>query len=851
MRIICLFIFLIPCGLLSGGQAWMSERGAAQDFRIVAGQSATGILMDGADDALVSIAASLFADDVQRVTGKKPAISNKLKASEFIILAGTIEHSAFIRQLISSRKLNVDSIRNKWDAYQIQVIKNPFQGVKQALVIVGANKRGVAYGLMELSGQMGVSPWYWWADVPVKTQTALYLPAGFYVRDAPKVKYRGIFINDEAPALSGWSRATFGGFNHDFYVKVFELILRCKGNYLWPAMWGNAFNNDDSLNPVLADKWGIVMGTSHHEPMVRSQQEWKRFGSGPWDYEKNEEGLKKFWKKGIENMGKKESIVTVGMRGDGDMPMSAQTATTLLERIVADQRNILTDATGKPAAETPQLWALYKEVQDYYDKGMRVPDDVTLLLCDDNWGNIRKLPRLSDKPRSGGYGIYYHFDYVGGPRNYKWLNTNNLSRVWEQMHLAYSYGVDRIWIVNVGDIKPMELPISFFLDYAWDPEKWNEDNISTYYSNWAAAQFGKAHSQIIGDVLRRYAQYSSTRKPELLNDRTYSLSNYHEADRVLSDWQKLEADALEAAKQLAADAQDAYYQLVLHPVEAMANLHRMYHAVAMNKYLATKGDIKANAYAAEVKGLYEKDSLITLKYHSIAGGKWKFMMSQTHIGYTGWQEPRQNRLPAVSIIAEGMQPTPDSFGIAISSSKANIPPGDTSTVFFEQDGYVSMIAAHWTSVFNTSAITWKVIPDIGRRESGITTFPVTASSQLSGNSPHVRYDFYSYDSGAVQLQLYFSPTLNFHNDGGLKFAVSIDDGPPVTVTLNDNDMEKKEWNAWVANNAIVKNVDASVQHAGRHILKYWMISPAVILQKLVVNFGGSKPSYLGPPETRK
>ena len=311
------------------------------------------------------------------------------------------------------------------------MVRNPFPGVHQALVITGSDRRGTAYGVFELSRAIGVSPWYWWADVPVKHADALYLPPHNFVSNTPGVKYRGFFINDEAPALSGWVHEKFGNFNHEFYEHVFELLLRLKANYLWPAMWGNAFNDDDKLNPVLASQYGIVMGTSHHEPMLRAQQEWKRFGKGPWDYQKNAPVLDSFWRIGIQHMDSHESVVTVGMRGDGDKPMEEGSNIALLEKIVADQRQILQEVTGKDPATIPQSWALYKEVQDYYDKGMRVPDDVTLLLCDDNWGNVRKLPQAGEKPRGGGYGMYYHFDYVGGPRNYKWLNTNPLPRIWE------------------------------------------------------------------------------------------------------------------------------------------------------------------------------------------------------------------------------------------------------------------------------------------------------------------------------------------------------------------------------------------------------------------------------------
>ncbi len=404
----------------------------------------------------------------------------------------------------------------------------------------------------------------------------MYIKKGTYQYGPPSVKYRGIFINDEAPAFSGWTKEKFGGVNHLVYEHMFELLLRLKANYLWPAMWGNAFNDDDTLNPVLANKWGIVMGTSHHEPMSRAQQEWKRYGKGQWNYDSNETVLKDFWRKGIENMDHHESIVTIGMRGDGDMPMTQGTAISLLERIVADQRKIIEDVTGKPASETPQDWALYKEVQAYYDKGMRVPDDVTLLLCDDNWGNIRKLPKLTDKPRSGGYGIYYHFDYVGDPRNYKWINTNNIARVWEQMHLAYEYDVRNIWIVNVGDLKPMEFPISFFLDYAWNVNKWNEDNLNDYYTQWAAKQFGSTYAKEIGDILEKYAQYASRRKPELLDENTYALKDYNEFENVVEQWNDLEKKAEKINGLLPQEYKDAYFELVLHPVEAFANLHRLY-----------------------------------------------------------------------------------------------------------------------------------------------------------------------------------------------------------------------------------------------------------------------------------
>ncbi|MFC2139009.1 glycosyl hydrolase 115 family protein, partial [Bacteroidota bacterium] len=373
--------------------------------------------------------------------------------------------------------------------YIIEVIENPLPEVDRALVIAGSDKRGTIFGMFDVSAEMGVSPWYFWADVPVKTKENVYVKPGRFSKGEPKVKYRGIFLNDEAPALSGWVHENFGDYNHKFYVHVFELILRLHGNYLWPAMWGNAFADDDSLNMILADEYGIVMSTSHHEPMMRADKEWNRYGEGRWEYSTNPENLYKFWVDGAKRNKDYESYYTLGMRGQEDKPMSEGENIELLEKIVKDQREILTNVfTDRDITDIPQVWCLYKEVQGYYDKGMRVPDDVTLLLCDDNWGNVRVLPKPEDRDRKGGFGSYYHFDFVGGPVSYRWLNVTQIERVWEQMNLSYNYNANRIWIVNVGDLKPMEFPISFFLDFAWNPECFDAEKLPSYYSSWAGQQ---------------------------------------------------------------------------------------------------------------------------------------------------------------------------------------------------------------------------------------------------------------------------------------------------------------------------------------------------------------------------
>jgi hypothetical protein len=620
------------------------------------------VLLDQQGDPGVARAARDLATDLGRVAGQAAPTS----ASAPAIIVGTLGSSPLIDRLVREGKLDVRGVRGEWEAYLHQVVDDPAPGMARALVAAGADKRGTIFGVYALSEKIGVSPWHYWADVPPQRRERLYVLPG-RVLDKPRVKYRGIFINDEEPALGNWARATFGGINAKFYERVFELILRSRGNYLWPAMWGKSLWEDDPASAKLAHEMGVVLGTSHHEPMMRAHVDWERSGGGAWDYTKNAERLRAFWRQGIERTQGQEKLVTVGMRGDGDEPMTEGTAIELLETIVRDQRQIVADVTGRPAAETPQVWALYKEVQDYYDKGMRVPDDVTLLFADDNWGNIRRLPDPKAK-RPGGYGVYYHFDYVGGPRNYKWLNTNQVERVWEQMHIAWEHGADRLWIVNVGDIKPMEFPTSFFLDYAWNPEAWPLERLSDYPRDWAARTFGAENAPEIGELLTRYSHLAARRKPELVGPETYSLTNFDEAERILAQWRGLAARAEALERLLPAQQRDAYFQIVLHPILANANLHELYVAAGKNRLYAEQGRASANAMADRVRALYARHQALRRRYEvETAGGKWPHMMSQAVFGYTSWQQPDQETMPAVQTIE---LPEAGALGVALAGPLA-------------------------------------------------------------------------------------------------------------------------------------------------------------------------------------
>jgi glycosyl hydrolase family 115 (putative glucuronidase)/glycosyl hydrolase family 115 len=945
--ILCLPVLCRECGAL-GQTRYVETVDRPGSFTIAQGQSVMTIYVDATDYAGVVRAATDLQKDIARVTGHTPIVVNTEKRlGTNAIIVGTIGKSAIIDQLIKDHKIDPAPIAGKWESFFIQVVKNPLPGSASALVIAGSDKRGTIYGIYDLSEEMGVSPWYWWADVPVQHRDVLFVRAGKYIEGPPAVKYRGIFLNDEAPALSGWVKEKYGNFNHQFYEEVFELLLRLKANYLWPAMWDNAFDADDPLNPKLADEYGIVMGTSHHEPMMRAWKEWRVHGTGPWDYSTNGDTLREFWKEGIDRNHHYESIVTVGMRGNGDEPMvqggDTGANTVLLEKIVADQRKIIGDVMHTNPSTVPQDWALYKEVQEYYEKGMRVPDDVTLLWCDDNWGNVRRLPTPDERKRSGGAGIYYHFDYVGDPRSYKWLNTIPITKIWEQMNLAHQYGANQIWIVNVGDLKPMEFPIEFFLDLARDPEQWPMQRIPEFTRLWAEREFGPKYASEIADIVSKYTKFNGRRKPELLEPDTLSMVDYQEADRVAAEWKLVTDEAERIYRALPENQRDAFFQLVLYPAKASAQVAELYITVGRNRLYASQGRASTNDLAAQARALFQADADLSNEYnHTLANGKWDHMMDQTHIGYTSWRNPPTNVMPGVKEIEI---PVPAALGVAVEGSAAAWPgpsgmlalpqfdalnrqrryievfnrgqtsypftakssanwislstthgsvnqdqrlwvsvdwsktPNGTSkgfvkisgaggevTVkveafnpatptraslrgFTEANGYVSIEAEHYTKKTNAGPVHWEKISDYGRTLSSMTVFPVTAKSVAPPqNSPCLEYRMYLSHSGTLEVETILAPTLNFVPGRGLRYAVSFDDQPPQIIDTLARD-SLADWKTSVEDSGRKVKSSLNLAEPGYHTLKFCMVDPGVVLQKIVLDLGGVKPSYLGPPES--
>ena len=776
---------------------------------------------DSSDAKAVAIAVETLSKDFERVTGS-PAVVNKTSDAKIII--GTIGKSSLIDQLVKQKKLDASLLKGKREKFVITLIDGQ-------LVIAGSDRRGTVYGIYELSEQMGVSPWYYWADAPVAHHDHIYIHKGIYTDGEPAVEFRGIFLNDEAPCLTSWVKNTFGTDygDHRFYEKVFELILRLRGNMMWPAMWMWAFYADDSLNGKTADDMGIIMGTSHHEPMARNHQEYARHRQewGVWNYQKNQQRLDQFFREGIERMKGTEDMVTIGMRGDGDEAMSEEADTKLLQRVVENQRRIITQVTGKKAKETTQVWALYKEVLDYYDQGMRVPDDVIMLLCDDNWGNVRRVPNQKERQHPGGWGLYYHVDYVGAPRNTKWLNVTPTQNMWEQLHLAYVNGIERMWILNVGDLKPMEYPITFFMDMAWNPNQYDSQHIVDHTVAFCQQQFGDSQAQEAARLLNLSCKMNGRITAEMLDATTY---NVHTGEwrQVADDFMRLEAEALRQYLTLDERYHDVYRQLILFPIQAMSNIYQMYYAQAMNQRLYAEGNPDCTLWADRVEQAFHRDSVLCADYnHKIAHGKWNGMMTQKHIGYTSWN---------------------DDFPADCMPMVKRMPGGATGGfVFTMTNKVVSMEAEHYYEAQSNAKTTWTVIPDMGRTRSGVMLMPYT--EDVTGGSLSYRFKTVDATQGKVKVHVVVKSTLDYLNKGGLTYQVSLDGNEPVTVNFNKNLNEDKEniysvYYPTVARRVVDSVVELPISGNDVHTLTLRPNDPAIVFEKVVVDAGGYQPSYL-------
>lgn len=634
------------------------------NFALAKGGKTASLYIDKASEDYkgLSLIAETFISDVKEVTElDMPLVC---EVSENCIVAGSIGHCDVIDSYIADGKLDVSDIKGKYEVYKIEVVEGN-------LVVVGSEKIAAIYGLFHLSEKMGVSPWIYWGDVkPAKKEEVVFENVEFTSK-VPSVKYRGFFMNDEWPCLGNFVMNTFGDFNAKFYRKVFELLLRLKGNYFWPAMWSASFPLDGGDgNPLgnmeLADALGLTTCFSHHEPMTRASEEWdkvksKKNGEGygaDWNYYTNGDGLYKYWEDGLERDKHLRNMITIGMRGERDTSMLGPEATVkenveLLKRIIADQQNIIKE---KGCEDMPQMLALYKEVEGYYygskdAEGLCQWDalnPVTLLLSDDNFGNVRTLPTKEVRDRKAGWGLYYHFDYHGAPISYEWVSSMPLQKTWEQVTMAYDYGIRDLWIVNVGDLRPQEIPLSYFMNLAYDFEEWGTNHPNRtreFLEMWVEQQFGayisdKATKKDIADVIEAYTRMHGNSKPEATHPNTYHVTNYNEAKRKLTEFNAIIAKAEAVKAVMPAEAMDAYYSMIYFPSVAGANLQKANVYAALNQFYAKAG---ANAAAMEYKELVDEcikiDTDMTNYYHeTMADGKWKGMMLSAHFCFENWND---------------------------------------------------------------------------------------------------------------------------------------------------------------------------------------------------------------------
>ena len=838
------FLVQIICANAKDHEAIVTENLNSGGFTLISQSKPVGVIVAENDKKGVLIAVQNLQKDFERVCGKQAHLFNSPTSdTKQCIIVGSLE-SPYVKQLIKAKQLDEKELKGKVEKYIMTVVSNPLPGVDEALVIAGSDMRGTIYGVYELSEQIGVSPWYDWMDVPVVKHQNLAIKRGSYTAGEPAVRYRGLFLNDEAPCLTTWVKNTFGTEygGHEFYARVFELILRLRGNYMWPAMWGWSFYADDPLNSPTASDMGVIMGTSHHEPMARNHQEWARHRKeyGEWNYVTNQKVIDEFFREGVRRSKDNEDIITIGMRGDGDTAMGAKEGhddefvpnddetIKLLEKIIKNQRNIIAKETGRPAKERQQLWALYKEVQRYYDKGLKVPDDVIILFSDDNWGDIRRLPSPEELKHKGGFGMYYHVDYVGAPRNSKWLNVTPIQHIWDQLTLTYQYGVDKLWVLNVGDLKPMEYPITFFMDFAWNPKRYDASNLLEHPRKFCAQQFGESQADEAARILNLYSQYAGRVTAEMLDASTYNIET-GEFKQVCDEFVRLEAEALRQYLSLPENARDAYRQLLLFPIQALANIYDMYYAQAMNHKLFAENNPEANVWADRVEQCFKRDSILCLGYNKeIAGGKWDGMMIQKHIGYTEWNDSfPKDTCPKVMRIENAE----DKVG---------------GYVFKPSAGFVAMDAEHYFSVKNPQDAQWTLIPYMGRTRSGISIQPYSAN--VAGSSVTYRFDLPE-GVDEVEVRVITASTLAFQRKEGHRYTVGLEGKEAVEVNFNGELNEEPE-NVYrimyptVARRVIEKTVKLKIDKAGTQSLVISPLDPGVVLQKIVVDFGGYQPSYL-------
>lgn len=785
---------------------WIAGPAVAGPFDIVQNRKSIPLLADQKDAEVVGIAGKALAKDIERITGVRPDVLSQPNAgTKTAIIIGTLDQSALIQSLVDNGKLTRALLDGKWETFLIQVVKNPFPGMGEALVIAGSDPRGTAFGTFELSKRLGVSPWVYWADVRPAKKDALSLSLDRVVMGPPTVKYRGIFLNDEDWGLQPWAAKNIDTDIQDIgpktYARIFELMLRLKANYIWPAMHDCTkafFYYKD--NPKVAAQYDIVVGSSHCEPMLRNNvDEWKvnfakEYGHkpGPWRYDTNRDEIHRYWEDRVKEVAADslDAVFTIGMRGvhDGKMPgpESIEGKVKLLNEVIQDQRTLLSTHFNRPVADIPQIFCAYKEVQQLYQAGVHIPEDVTLVWADDNHGYICNLSTPEEQKRSGGSGVYYHLSYLGPTTAYLWLSSTSPSLISYEMSKAYAYGANRVWMFNVGDIKPAELEIEFAMDLAWNVEMWPPEKASGYVRAWAERTFGKEAAEEIASIKAEYYRLATDGKPEHINQLAFSDS---EMKQRLAAYQSIarRAEALKA--KIPERLQDAYFQLILYPV-CGADLMNEKHLYAR------MGDGKRAADA------YEKIQRLTEVYNQeMAGGKWNGMMDWHPHNHTVFD------MPEINAEYDKTGGEPEAEPLAVVS--------------------VDELTLHSKDL--------QIIPGLGLDGRSLSRINFTGMSydESDAESAPMASVELKLPAGRRRIQLVCVPTLAIHEGGALRTAIRLGKSAPILVDADAPEFTR-EWKKKVRRGYTTVEAEFDLKTDGPCTLRLALLDPGLAISRIVI-----------------
>lgn len=853
MKKICFAILFIAFSAAAFARITCSEKRSSGDFPLVDSGTAAGIYVDPRDFKSVRKTAELFADDIERVTGVRPKVEQSAipRAGGAAVIIGTLGRNAFIDSLASSGRLDVSAIRGGWERYVVKTVANPAEGVPQALVIAGSDRRGASYGTFAVSEAAGVSPFYWWADIPIMKKRKLYLQPVDFTSAPPSVKYRGIFINDEGWGMKPWASMGLDrkikNIGPETYAKVCELILRLRGNMLAPAMHPctKAFYNVEG-NKETADSFGIIITTSHCEPLLfNNATEWKKSSMGEWNYLENRSGILAALEARVAEAAAYENVYTVGMRGlhDAGMENTGGRDVEILESVMRDQREILERHVKAPSEKIPQIFVPYKETLEIYEKGLEVPDDVTIVWPDDNYGYIKRLNSPMESGRSGRAGVYYHISYLGAPHDYLWLCTTPPALMYGELKKAYEAGADRYWLLNVGDIKPMELSIKTFFDFAWNVGAWDYESMSLSQPKYLAEIFGARHFKTLKFIMDEYYRLAWSRKPEFMGwerewdapkyndlaDTEFSFENYNDARRRLDDYDKISAAAGKIYSGLPEEYRPAFFELVKFPVEASRQMNRKFLLAQLSRELANKGDFSGSNWAGlRAREAFEKINALNSEYNSMLDGKWNGMMTLP----PGWCAKYQN-MPEVA------------YREGTGEKAVDLRPSKSQD---RLEGCCVLDLEKPVKVLSSGGRTVSVIEGIGYDWNSIQ---LGCPGEATGNPKDlagacIEYEIPGTGADLILLHIYTVPFFELYKGAGTRFGVSVDGEPAVVVENNDDEFSGK-WRDRVLRNGSLTVLKIPVSRDRKtHKISFICGDPGVMIQRVVVDWGGLKKTYVGP-----